>query len=179
VNVSTHCQRSACVLAHKFTIEPRRLPCSRLNRKLSKNVRQKNIAVAGNSLADSPTFPSIPEDSSVRNCGQEVRMQHGCMQRISRKRGPDVCSFAGPRLPTAAGVVIVRRSSVASSSTPTRMLPGVTGRIAPLVGKQPPPIRLWVAKSEAPTFLEFEGPLYEDGPIWRIGLAAPEPATSK
>lgn len=58
-------------------------------------------------------------------------------------------------------------------------IPGVTGRIAPLVGKQLPAIHLWVAKSEAPTFLEFEGPLYEDGPIWRIELAAPEPATSK
>ena len=56
---------------------------------------------------------------------------------------------------------------------------GVTGRIAPLVGKQPPAIHLWVAKSEAPTFLEFEGPLYEDGPVWRIELAAPEPNTSK
>lgn len=58
-------------------------------------------------------------------------------------------------------------------------VPGVTGRIAPLVGKQPPAIQMWVAKSEAPTFLQFEGPLYEDGPVWRIQLAAPETGTSK
>ena len=58
-------------------------------------------------------------------------------------------------------------------------IPGAAGRIAPLVGKQPPAIHLWVAKSEAPTFLEFEGPLYEDGPVWRIELAAPEPDTPR
>jgi hypothetical protein len=52
---------------------------------------------------------------------------------------------------------------------------GVAGKVAPLVGKQPPDIHVWLVKSEAPTFLEFEGPLSEDGPVWRIELAAPEP----
>jgi hypothetical protein len=58
-------------------------------------------------------------------------------------------------------------------------IPGAAGAIAPLVGKKPPVIHLWVAKSEAPTFLEFEGPLSEDTPVWRIELAAPEPDTPK
>lgn len=52
---------------------------------------------------------------------------------------------------------------------------GATGVIAPLVGKQPPDIHVWLVKSEAPTFLEFEGPLSEDNPVWRIELSAPEP----
>jgi hypothetical protein len=52
---------------------------------------------------------------------------------------------------------------------------GPAGVIAPLVGKQPPDIHVWLVKSEAPTFLEFEGPLSEDGPVWRIELIAPEP----
>lgn len=52
---------------------------------------------------------------------------------------------------------------------------GAAGLIAPLVGKQPPDIHFWILKSEAPTFLEFEGPLSEDGPIWRIEMTAPEP----
>jgi hypothetical protein len=51
---------------------------------------------------------------------------------------------------------------------------GPAGAIAPLVGKQPPDIHVWLVKSEAPTFLEFEGPLTEDGPVWRIELTAPE-----
>lgn len=50
---------------------------------------------------------------------------------------------------------------------------GVAGVVAPLVGKQPPDVHIWVVKSEAPTFVESEGPLYEGGPIWRIRLTAP------
>lgn len=52
---------------------------------------------------------------------------------------------------------------------------GPAGIIAPLVGKQPPDIHVWLVKSEAPTFLEFEGPLSQDSPVLRIELTAPEP----
>ena len=56
---------------------------------------------------------------------------------------------------------------------------GAAGVVAPLVGKQPPDIHVWLAKSEAPTFVEFEGPLSEDTPVWRIELIAPEPDSQK
>jgi hypothetical protein len=52
---------------------------------------------------------------------------------------------------------------------------GAAGAVAPLVGKQPPDLHLWLIKSEAPTFVEFEGPLTPDGPSWRIEMTAPEP----
>ena len=52
---------------------------------------------------------------------------------------------------------------------------GPAGAVAPLVGKQPPDIHVWLIKSEAPTFIEFEGPLSQDNPVWRIELTAPEP----
>lgn len=51
---------------------------------------------------------------------------------------------------------------------------GVAGKVAPLVGKQPPDSHFWILKSESPTFIEFEGPLSADSPVWRIELAAPE-----
>jgi hypothetical protein len=54
-------------------------------------------------------------------------------------------------------------------------IPGAAGVVAPLLGKKPPDLQLWVLKSEAPTFVEFEGPLSEDTPVWRVELAAPEP----
>ncbi len=54
-------------------------------------------------------------------------------------------------------------------------IPGAAGVIAPVIGKKPSDIHLWILKSEAPTFVEFEGPLSEDAPVWRIELAAPEP----
>ena len=52
---------------------------------------------------------------------------------------------------------------------------GAAGVIAPLVGKQPPDAHIWIIKSQAPTFVEFEGPLSQDTPVWRIELMAPEP----
>lgn len=56
---------------------------------------------------------------------------------------------------------------------------GVAGIVAPLIGKQPPDIHIWIVKSEAPTFIEFEGVLSQDSPVWRIELAAPEPDLGK
>jgi hypothetical protein len=52
---------------------------------------------------------------------------------------------------------------------------GPAGVVAQLMGKQPADIHVWLVKSEAPTFVEFEGPLSQDNPVWRIELAAPEP----
>jgi hypothetical protein len=50
---------------------------------------------------------------------------------------------------------------------------GLTGAVAKAVGKQPPPIQFWIAAGSAPIFLKSEGPLFEDGPTWRIELAGP------
>jgi hypothetical protein len=50
---------------------------------------------------------------------------------------------------------------------------GVEGVAAKVVGKQPPSEDFWIAAGNAPIFLKSEGPLYEDGPIWRIELASP------
>ena len=50
---------------------------------------------------------------------------------------------------------------------------GVTGAVAKVAGKQPPPIHFWIAAGNAPVFLKSEGPLFEDGPIWRIEQVGP------
>jgi hypothetical protein len=50
---------------------------------------------------------------------------------------------------------------------------GVTGLIAPLVGKQPPDTFVWILGGDAPGFVKSEGPLYQGGPTWRIELACP------
>jgi len=50
---------------------------------------------------------------------------------------------------------------------------GIAGVIAPLVGKQPPDIHVWVVDGGAPGFVKFEGALEENGPIWRIRMAPP------
>jgi hypothetical protein len=52
-------------------------------------------------------------------------------------------------------------------------LGGVTGLVAPIVGKQPADIHVWVLGGEAPAFVKEEGQFYEGGPIWRIELTSP------
>ncbi len=50
---------------------------------------------------------------------------------------------------------------------------GVAGIIAPLVGKEPAHIEVWIAGGAAPAFVKSEGPQYLGGPIWRIELTSP------
>jgi len=49
---------------------------------------------------------------------------------------------------------------------------GVTGLLARVTGKVPPDLHMWIV-DDPPTFVRFEGPLYLEGPVWRIELSAP------
>jgi hypothetical protein len=54
----------------------------------------------------------------------------------------------------------------------------ITGTVAKVMGKQPPPTEIWMAAGNAPIFLKSEGQMFQDGPIWRIEQASPVwPAT--
>ena len=52
-------------------------------------------------------------------------------------------------------------------------LGGLTGVVAPLIGKQPPDTKVWVVASGTPAFVKAEQSLYPDGPIWRIEMTSP------
>ena len=52
-------------------------------------------------------------------------------------------------------------------------LGGVAGVVAPLIGKQPPNIQIWIVEGPAPGFVKEQGPYFEGGPIWTIELASP------
>ena len=52
-------------------------------------------------------------------------------------------------------------------------LGGITGVVAPLVGKQPDDYHIWLEPGAPPAFVREEGALYEGGPIWRIEEIAP------
>jgi hypothetical protein len=61
-------------------------------------------------------------------------------------------------------------------------LGGLTGVVAPLIGKQPENIRVWVIGGKAPAFVRMEGQLFQGGPIWTIELTSPvweKPKTSR
>jgi hypothetical protein len=50
---------------------------------------------------------------------------------------------------------------------------GVSGLIAPLIGKQPPDSHVWILGGEAPAFVKSEQALFLGGPMWRIELVSP------
>jgi hypothetical protein len=52
-------------------------------------------------------------------------------------------------------------------------LGGVAGVVAPLIGKAPPEIQIWISGGQAPAFVREEGPFYQGGPVWTIQLTSP------
>jgi hypothetical protein len=52
-------------------------------------------------------------------------------------------------------------------------LGGVAGVVAPLIGKQPPDIQIWIEGGQLPAFVREEGPVFMGSPILNIELAAP------
>lgn len=52
-------------------------------------------------------------------------------------------------------------------------LGGVTGLVAPMIGKAPADYHIWVMSGVPPAFIREEGQMYEGGPIWRIEQVSP------
>ncbi len=52
-------------------------------------------------------------------------------------------------------------------------LGGVAGVVAPVIGKQPSDIKMWIMDGEVPTFLKMEGAFYQQGPTWTTELVSP------
>jgi hypothetical protein len=50
---------------------------------------------------------------------------------------------------------------------------GLTGLLAKLTDKVPPDSHLWILDGEAPAFVKSEGPMFAEGPIWRVELVSP------
>lgn len=51
---------------------------------------------------------------------------------------------------------------------------GVAGLVAPLVGKSPPDVHVWILPGDAPAFVKSEAPLTAGTPILRTELMSPE-----
>jgi hypothetical protein len=52
-------------------------------------------------------------------------------------------------------------------------LGGITGIIAPMIGKQPANADVWVVQGGAPAFVRSEEPLFLGGPIWKLKMISP------
>ena len=49
----------------------------------------------------------------------------------------------------------------------------VAGVVAPIVGKQPPDMQIWILGGDAPVFVRSETLSYMGGPLWRTELVSP------
>jgi hypothetical protein len=70
-------------------------------------------------------------------------------------------------------VTIAGRTATAIRYLVKLELGGVTGVVAPLLGKEPPTLRYWVIGGTIPVFARFEGPMFLNGPVWRVEQALP------
>jgi hypothetical protein len=52
-------------------------------------------------------------------------------------------------------------------------LGGLAGVVAPMIGKQPPDVHVWITKDGVPTIVRVDAALYNGGPVWSIQLASP------
>ena len=52
-------------------------------------------------------------------------------------------------------------------------LGGITGVIAPMIGKEPEDYHIWIMAGDPPAFIREEGQLFQGGPIWRIEQISP------
>jgi hypothetical protein len=50
---------------------------------------------------------------------------------------------------------------------------GVAGVVAPIIGKQPADMHIWILPGPAPALVREEAQLFEGGPVWRIEQLAP------
>jgi len=71
-----------------------------------------------------------------------------------------------------------RASIGGSRRTVTRYLAkieigGIAGAVAPIVGKKPADMHIWIIPGPAPTLVRQEAQLFEGGPVWRIEQLAP------
>ena len=50
---------------------------------------------------------------------------------------------------------------------------GITGVVASILKKIPPDTQFWLLDGAPPSFAGSEGPLYGEGPVWRVDLVSP------
>ena len=91
-----------------------------------------------------------------------------------------VASTPGPRLVRleihVAGVQNFSTGGTARKATHFVLkvkIGGFAGFIAPMLGKDPPDVHVWILGGDAPAFVRAEQPLYSGGPVWRIELTSP------
>jgi hypothetical protein len=106
------------------------------------------------------------------------------LKNVSTTAPPESISFVAatpkPRLVRlmirVAGAETFSTGGTARKATHFVLKPkigGFAGVVAPVLGKTPPDVHVWILGGDTPAFVRAEQPLYAGGPIWRIELTSP------
>jgi hypothetical protein len=105
------------------------------------------------------------------------------VKNLSRGAGETVHMVAftpAPKLiqlalvPAGDHIILVGASEKSATHYVLKPILGTwTKLFASVLGRTPPDNHLWIVTAEVPAFVKFEGPLYMNGPAWRIELASP------
>ena len=134
----------------------------------SRGTRQERRTVAGTVAVPTDTYNGMTS-ILLKNLAKGASPSTHLLAFTPKPSVPELHSA-----PEGTDVYSVGRAD--SSATRFVMKPEVTGLrsvVATVAGKQPKPFRMWIADGKAPAVVYFEGPMWADGPIWRIGLSAP------
>jgi hypothetical protein len=101
-------------------------------------------------------LPSTPETKISYVAGGKPRLIH-----LSIKPGGKLPFTVGGLRRTATDFVLHIE------------LGGITGVVAPLIGKEPADIHIWILPGTPPAFIREEGQIYEGGPILRMEQVSP------
>jgi hypothetical protein len=109
----------------------------------------------------STLIKNIPRDVSETKVSMLVASPKPRLVKLAISHdGSESASVAGSRLEATRYLVKIE-------------IGGVSGVVAPLVGKQPADTRVWILGGEAPVFLKSLGPTQAEGPVWSSELMAP------
>jgi len=116
-------------------------------------------------------------------------LANGMMVTLLKNISPDAPSstvsmlFATPKpqlvklvvTPTGKEPFSIGRTSYKATRFNVKVeIGGLKGVLAKLLGKQPLDTAVWILGGDAPGFVRSEGQFYQEGPVWRIELAAPD-----
>jgi hypothetical protein len=77
-------------------------------------------------------------------------------------------------VPAGEQKVLVGGSERTATRYVLKPIPGFWLKLfASLLGRTPPDSHAWIVTADVPAFVKFEGPLYMNGPVWRIELTSP------
>jgi hypothetical protein len=115
-------------------------------------------------------------------------LANGLVPTLLKNIGPDVSAMKVPMLVATPKPRLVQLAISAQAEEPFSIagagrkakhyvikieIGGIAGAVAPIFGKQPPDINVWILGGDMPAFVKSESLSYIDGPMWRTELAAP------